>query len=58
MEGELKAFLRNELQQEYRTNTEFKKLVDDFKAHINGKFISYFGRKAPFHRPRPDAELA
>lgn len=58
MEEENKVFLRADLQNAYRTNADFKKLIDDFKAHLNGRYISCFGRKTPFHRPRPDAELA
>ena len=55
---EVKVFTRKSLHEQSKENKQLKKIIDDFKAYKKGAHVKSFGRDAPFHRPRPSAELA
>lgn len=57
-DSDVKVFTRRNLHELSKRNTQLQKIIEDFKAYKEGYRVKSFGRDAPFHRPKPSAELA
>lgn len=57
-EADIKVFCIKEINELKKVDPLVKKVIEDFTAYQEGNYISYFGRNAPIHQPKPDAELA
>ncbi|MGI9280054.1 MAG: type II toxin-antitoxin system YafO family toxin [Endozoicomonas sp.] len=55
---DVKIYTRRTLHELSRENKQLQKIIEDFKAYKKGYRVRSFGRDAPFHRPKPSAELA
>lgn len=57
-DSDIKVFTRRSLHELSKNNKQLKDIIKDFKAYKEGYKVKSFGRDAPFHRPKPAAELA
>lgn len=55
---DVKVYCLQEINDARKTDTLLNKAIADFTAFKKGEFVSYFGRNAPIHHPKPAAELA